>query len=129
MVAMDSLISAFLQANAKASKSTILGPFIWAAASVIVLLIFGVAYHAPTWLLAAVFVLLVLELAAMAVAFFYCLLSKRENLVDALRTERYSIQKLEIEKGFRGDSLTGTTISVTGSSQRIESGNDQFGER
>jgi hypothetical protein len=29
---------------------------------------------------------------------------------EALRTERYSIQKLAIEKNFRGDSSTGIVI-------------------
>ena len=36
-------------------------------------------------------------------AYIYCLFHDRE----ALRSETYSIQKLAIEKGFLGDSVTG----------------------
>jgi hypothetical protein len=36
-------------------------------------------------------------------AYLYCLVTDR----DALRSEKYSIQKLTIEKGFVGDSLVG----------------------
>lgn len=38
------------------------------------------------------------------VSFIYCLFGGKEDL---LRTERYSIQKLAIEKGFIGDSISG----------------------
>jgi hypothetical protein len=61
---------------------------------------------APTWLLIALFVLLLLFVAALLVSYFYCLLSGKPVLVDALRTEHYSIQKLAIER-FVGDN-TGT---------------------
>ncbi len=37
-------------------------------------------------------------------AYIFCLLTKREHL---LRTEKFLIQQLAIEKGFRGDSITG----------------------
>jgi hypothetical protein len=70
-------------------------------------LIAALRYQAPTWLLIALFVLFLLPIVALLVAFFYCLLSGKDNLVEALRTEHYSIQKLAIEKGFVGDSLAG----------------------
>jgi hypothetical protein len=37
----------------------------------------------------------------------YCLFGKDKELRELLRSERHSIQKLAIEKGY-GDSLTGT---------------------
>lgn len=61
-------------------------------------------------------------------AYTYCLFKDR----DALRTERYSIQKLAIEKGFVGDSLTGTLRHETPAetvsgllSKQIAAGEDQ----
>jgi len=59
-----------------------------------VALIAGLKYGAPTWLLVALFATMVTPLAALLVAYFYCLFSGKPELVEALRTEHYSIQKL-----------------------------------
>jgi len=124
-------ISVFLeQATAQGSKSTILRPFQWLALVFALALIGALRYSAPTWLLVALFTALLVPVVALLVAFFYCLFSRREGLVDALRTERYSIQKLAIEKGYVGDSITGTLRretpdAVAGSTKLISPSEDQ----
>ena len=65
-------------------------------------------------MLIALFILFLLPVFAVLFGFFYCLLSGKTELVEALRTEHYSIQKLAIEKGFVGDSLTGVFPPETG---------------
>ena len=101
-------VSVFLeQATAQGSRSTILRPLQWMALLFALSLIAALRYQAPTWLLVALFVILLLMVLSLLTAYFYCLFSGKASLIEALRTERYSIQKLAIEKGFRGDSVMG----------------------
>jgi len=52
---------------------------------------------------ASIVVFLGLSVCLYLGAYTYCLVKDRE----ALRSEKYTIQKLAIEKGFIGDSITG----------------------
>jgi len=58
---------------------------------------------AETWVLVVLAVLAGLSVLLYMASYTYCLLTDKE----ALRTETYQIQRLAIEKGFVGDSLTG----------------------
>jgi hypothetical protein len=106
-------ISVFLeQATAQGTKSTILRPLQWMVLVLGLVLIGILKYGAPNWLLVSVFAVLLLFAVALLVAYFYCLFSGKQTLIDALRTEHYSIQKLAIEKGFRGDSDRGVILTT-----------------
>jgi hypothetical protein len=109
-------ISVFLdQATTQGSRSTILRPLQWTTLLLSLALIGALKYHAPSWLLIALFIVLLLPVIALLIAFFYCLLSGKKPLLEALRTEHYSIQKLAIEKSFRGDSDRGVIVVAPGS--------------
>src|SRR5207249_4189310 len=91
------------QASAQGSRSTVLRPLGWLLAISGGILIACIESKADPWVV-AVFVGLNAFAAALYMgAFIYCLAVDR----DALRSETYSIQKLAIEKGFIGDSMTG----------------------
>jgi glucan phosphoethanolaminetransferase (alkaline phosphatase superfamily) len=112
-------ISVFLeQATAQGTKSTILRPLQWMVLVLALALLGALKYQSPTWLLVALFVSLLLLVIALLVAYFYCLFSGKQPLIDALRTEHYSIQKLAIEKGYVGDSLTGLSKLEDGTGVR-----------
>ena len=58
-------------------------------------------------------------------AYVYCLVTDR----DALRSETYTIQKMAIEKGFVGDSLTGVlSLDTDVRGRMIESTSDVASE-
>jgi len=99
-----SWLRAFLhQATEGGSRSTALKPAGWmtgilASASI------GSAYSgAPSWLTAVFGVSSALSVLLYLFAYIFLLFKDR----DALRSERYSIQKLAIEKGIVGDSSSG----------------------
>jgi hypothetical protein len=104
-------ISIFLeQATAQGTRSTILRPLQWMVLVLGLILLGGLKYNAPTWLLIALLVILLIFSSAFLLAYFSCLFSGKPHLVDALRTEHYSIQKLAIETfgpvGQQGKELT-----------------------
>jgi hypothetical protein len=95
------------RAQGQGSRSTVLRPLGWLLA----LCASGSLTSAsiptsPLWLTALFGIGTGLSVVTYLVAFGYCLLKAPESL----RTERYSIQKLAIEKGFRGDSSTGVVV-------------------
>ncbi len=120
---MDYLMSVFQKQMAHGSRSTSLNPLLW---------IFGV-------LLFSLFVIncktefsgicylisgfLVLNILAIFAAYAYF----AHKDPDALRSERFSIQKLAIEKGYYGDTLTGP-IEKEEVSQSSSKGQGVIGE-
>jgi hypothetical protein len=99
-----SLIKAFLeQATAQGSRSTVLRPLGWMISICATGALTGVYLKAPLWLIVLFAGLAGLAGVLYIGAYIFCLLTDK----DALRTERYSIQKLAIEKGFVGDSIAG----------------------
>ena len=100
---LDPIFAFFQQASAKGSRSTVLGPLAWLAGICVAGFLVCVKLRAGMWsgvLFAALIILVVLVYLG---SFLYCLRHDR----DSLRSERYSISKLAIEKGFVGDSTTG----------------------
>jgi len=104
LMAPARLIAAFLeQATAQGSRSTVLRPLGWFLSIFAAATLSALWLKAPVWLL--VFFTSTMGIGALIylAGFAYCLVHDRE----ALRSETYSIQKLAIEKGFVGDTLTG----------------------
>jgi len=91
------------QSNAKGSRSTILQPLIAVVAVIICAIGLLAKVGVPIWFIAALGVFLFLFLVLIMVAYTYCLFNDR----DAIRSEKYSIEKMAIEKGFYGDSAKG----------------------
>lgn len=63
---------------------------------------------APQWVIMTFMIMCCVVVALYLAAYIYCLFTDR----DALRSETYSIQKLAIEKGYIGDSVTGILEGV-----------------
>jgi hypothetical protein len=113
------MTSAFWErAQEQGSRSTVLRPLGWAVALCACGAITSASTPHPTpWLTILLGIGAGASIGLYLAAFCYCLL----KMPEALRTERYSIQKLAIEKGFRGDSSTGPIIDSTAvSALRIE---------
>lgn len=100
----QSLLSEFWQsAVADRSRSTALKPLGWLGTLLAFSLLAAIRIGAPTWVLWVCGGGLALTVLLYIAAFIYLLFKDR----DALRSEKYSIQKLAIEKGLVGDSTRG----------------------
>lgn len=92
------------QMNATLTRSDVLRPLHF-----LLLLVGGITatalwVRAPEWALIALFLGLGAAVLAEIVAYFFCLFVDR----DALRSERYSLEKMAIEHHLLGDSSAGT---------------------
>ena len=94
------------RAQGQGSRSTVLRPLGWLLALCATSAITSAASKGPAWLTVLFGIGTGLSLLMYLAAYGYCLLKAPETL----RTERYSIQKLAIEKSFRGDSATGVLV-------------------
>jgi hypothetical protein len=81
----------------------VLKPLGWGVSIAIAALLSSAYFHLEPWIVYMFAVFACLGMALYLGAYLYCLFTDR----DALRSETYTIQKLAIEKGFVGDSLTG----------------------
>lgn len=91
------------QMHATLSRSDVLKALVWPTGllmSSLVALVFG---NAPTWMLVIFVILLVLDLLLYGSAYVFCLFNDR----DSLRSEKYSLHKLAIERGIFGDDKNG----------------------
>jgi len=98
-----SFASLLQHAAAQGSRSTVLRPLAWLLGISVTAVVACVEAKAPDWLIIVFAVASGLTVLLYLGAYVYCLIYDR----DALRTEKYSIQKLGIEKGYVGDSFTG----------------------
>lgn len=80
-----------------------LRPLGWLLGLLLAGLVSGIDFKAPTWVVIFLAVFVGITVVLYLGAFVYCMIHDR----DALRSERYSIQKLAIEKGYVGDSSVG----------------------
>ncbi len=90
-------------ANANGSKSTVLKPLGWALGMTLSSLIISAYLKLPEWITIMLAIALGLMLAMYIGAYIYFMLTDS----DALRSEKYSIQKMEIQKTLIGDSDRG----------------------
>jgi hypothetical protein len=91
------------QMTANLSRSDVLKPLAWLVGILATSTIAAVFGKAPSWLLVLQAVFLGGTIFLYAAAYCYCLLRDR----DALRSERYSLNKMAIEHGYFGDDRTG----------------------
>lgn len=91
------------QATEDGSRSTALKPVGWMTAVLTSSSIGSAYFGSPLWLTVIFGVSSALSVGLYLFAYIYLLFKDR----DYLRSERYSIQKLAIEKGVLGDSSSG----------------------
>lgn len=113
--------------SAELSRSDILRALIYPLIALLMATVAASATHADTWLKVILVVLLVANAFLYGGAYVFCLRNDR----DALRSEKYSLNKMAIEHGIFGDSLRGIdnptanpdskTISATAQSVEKES--------
>lgn len=98
------LVKAFLeQASASGTKANVLKPMNWMILTLIAAVIAMFKIGVPIWISILIITFMVISIIIFLFAFLYCLFKDR----DALRSEKYSIQKMAIEKGFVGDNIYG----------------------
>lgn len=121
------IIKSFLeQATAESSKSTVMKPLNW----LIVILISGTItafyFNLPKGISYTSSILTGLTIVVYLIVYFYCLFTDK----DALRSEKFIVQKLAIEKGFVGDSSMGKIeIDSISANKRLESKNTIVNEK
>ncbi len=97
-------IPAFLErAFAQKLRSTAIEPVQWVLALLLAATVGGPAVGAPAWL-----EILLASLSGSTVLFFgVCYVFFMRKNPDALRSERYTLQKMALERGILGDNTTG----------------------
>jgi uncharacterized protein YacL len=91
------------QMNANLSRSDILRPLAWVMGILVFGLIGVLLRSPPSWLLVVMVAFIGTALIIYLGSHIFCLFKDR----DALRSERYSLQKMAIEHGVFGDSTRG----------------------
>ena len=111
MAPIELFRSLLQQATAQGSRANALNPLAWAfALALSALLVAARISGAPQWLLVLLGIAVAATGLGFIVAYFILLFVDR----DALRSERFTLSKLAIEKSVTGDSLRGfTAIDVS----------------
>ena len=91
------------QMNATLSRSDVLKPLAWLVGILALATVLMLATKAPEWMLQWMILSLVGTIILYAFAYVFCLIMDR----DALRSEKYSLNKMAIEHGLIGDSSGG----------------------
>jgi hypothetical protein len=89
--------------NAELTRSDVLRALIWPNAGLLLALTAGMASHQPDWVMRILFAMLGIFMALYGASYIYFAFSDP----DALRSEKYKLQKMAIEQGLYGDSTTG----------------------
>lgn len=100
---MNFIKSLLSHSDASGSRSTILKPLTWLLSILLVSMITLLKMKLPNWFSYIIAGMIIITFVVLLFAFVYCLLYDR----DALRSEKFGIRKMEIEKGFFGDSDSG----------------------
>ena len=103
MPGVDSITQLLRKSAAGGSKSTVLNPLAWLVAIEFAGLAASLKYGAPEWVIQVIVGLLVLSAVVYVAAYVFFGLTNS----DALRSERFFLSKLAIEKSARGDNLVG----------------------
>ncbi len=116
MAPIELFRSLLQQATAQGSRANALNPLAWAfGMSLSALLVAARISAAPTWLLVLLGIAVGGTGIAFLVAYFILLFVDR----DALRSERFTLSKLAIEKSVTGDSLRGFTAIDLGDQRAL----------
>lgn len=98
------LIRSFLQqATAQGSRSTVLTELRWFVGILLSAILVAVSLHAAQWILIILVVFLCAAGALYLIAYVFFGLKNP----DALRSEKYTLTKLAIERSVTGDSVKG----------------------
>lgn len=113
------------KSDASGSRSTILKPITWFISSLIVGITILLKFNSPEWLIIFLTITMGLSILVFLFAYIYCLFTDK----DAIRSEKYSIQKMAIEKGLYGDNNIGVFIEdkiyQTNESRRISNSEEE----
>ncbi len=121
---MNILKALLSQSDASGSKSTILRPLTWFIGILFVILITLFKIQAPDWICYILTGIIVAIVLLFGFAYVYCLFNDR----DALRSESFTIRKMEIEKGMLlGDSSTGLLERPIEKIELIDTNNEEEG--
>jgi predicted membrane channel-forming protein YqfA (hemolysin III family) len=93
----------FERSVANGSRSTVMTPLAWMIGILLAALVALIPVSAPSWIIQWVTGLFVVSAVIYIAGFVYFGLTNPE----LLRTERFSLSKMAIEKSVRGDSLLG----------------------
>lgn len=97
-------IHQFLEkADARGARSTVLRPLGWLVFLLFAGLVVSLPSSPPEWLLRLLAVLLVIAVAVYLAAFIFFALKDP----DALRSEKFTLSKMAIERTLTGDTLKG----------------------
>ncbi len=106
------------QKQAELSRSDVLRVLIWPILILLLMFISSVYAEAPSWALVGLGIFAAVFLLIYAAAFIFLLFTDR----DALRSEKYSLNKMAIEHGLVGNSQIGlfTQEELPGKSKLID---------
>lgn len=102
---MNIFANLFQHASSYGSRSSILSIWIWVLGMLgMMLLYLSGAIGINNWIIISLFILLVIVILVLIGIYSYCLYTGK---TDFLRSEKFVIEKMVIEKQISGDSLTG----------------------
>lgn len=100
---MNFIKSLLSHSDASGSRSTILKPLTWLFSILLASMIISLQNKLLNWFCYIIAGIIIITFVFFIFAFVYCLLNDR----DALRSEKFSLRKMEIENGLYGDSDSG----------------------
>ena len=101
---MNPILQAFMSlATAGRSKTTVLKPLAWKLALLIMATVMAFHYDLPYWVGTAFAVCALLTVLLHGYSYIYFMHKNPEML----RTESFSLQRIALERGVSGDSLSG----------------------
>jgi hypothetical protein len=122
---MPDFLYSFLQrATTTGARSTVLTDLRWFLGLVISGLLIAWHIQSPSWLLALFGVVLGLAVLIYFCAFIYFGITNP----DALRSERFSLSKLAIERSITGDSVKGFLDPVTENARQLPAPDESPGK-
>lgn len=96
-------LNSIAESTAKGARSTALQPLQWVLGMLLTALSPALWLGAPAWLTAALGIAGAVVLLVLLGSYVYLLIRSP----DALRSESYTLRKMEIEKGLVGDNISG----------------------
>ena len=100
---MGFVTSILSKSDGSGAKSTVLKPLNWALSIMIVAFVWCIRSNIPLWVLIFLSILIGILFIVIIYTYLYCLFTDK----DAIRSEKFTIQKMAIEKGILGDDLRG----------------------
>lgn len=118
-MSLNFLKEIMVKSDNSGEKSTILKPLTWLISILMGGIIALFYIKAENWIIIAFFCIICLIILLFVFSYLFCLYKDK----DALRSEKFYIQKMAIEKGFYGDNVTGLISSNQSNSTNSNSTN------